>query len=124
MSNQKPTNRRVETDAESVASEVVPLRGKSGGISAWEVKRKRVSSPKSAAEIKLEQEDVRSTLWEMLPVLPKKVALMAAGLEQKRALQPLTSFTPVERMQIAMAVDVFNSQLNVAMQCMKKHTFH
>lgn len=124
MPNHKPTNRRAEKEAEVVAAEPVPLRGKSESSAAWEAKRKKVPPPKTVEEIKREHEDARATLWEMLPVIPKKVALMAAGLEQKRALQPLTSFTPGERMQIAMAIDAFNSQLNVAMQCMKKHTFH
>lgn len=69
------------------------------------------------AEMDMEAEDKRATIWEMIEIGPRSVALRVAGLNPERARDPLTSFTQAERTRIATSLHVFITRLDMIVSC-------
>ena len=63
-------------------------------------------------------EESRVTLWALLPLAVRELAMLAAKLPHARAADDLTAFTRREREQIAVRVNVLLSHLGVAERCM------
>jgi len=70
------------------------------------------------------EEDARATIWELAPHNAKIVALRVAGLDAARAVQPLLSFTSVERERISTELAIFITRLEVLVKCAQKTSMH
>jgi hypothetical protein len=79
---------------------------------------------KTAAQREHNEEDARATLWELAPHNAKIVAVRVAGLDAKRARDPLLSFTAVERERIATELAIFVTRLEVLIKCARKTSMH
>lgn len=108
----------------SETSRTKNLENKSGSQMDKMVNGRRQFSPKphtkpqlTQAEMEMQAEDKRATIWEMIEIGPRSVALRVAGLDPERARDPLTSFTQAERTRIATSLHVFITRLDMIVNC-------
>lgn len=74
-----------------------------------------------AEKLASDPEMVREHMWHVLPLIERMRAVRLAGLEGKRARDPLASFSDAERLQIRHSVERHISAMAVLVQCVRAH---
>lgn len=73
------------------------------------------TDPIGAAELNREQ------WWHMLPLRERKRALTVAGLDPKRAVQPMATFNDDERALVRATIQTHVTHMQLIAQCMCAH---
>lgn len=60
----------------------------------------------------------REQWWHMLPVAARRAALMIAGLDPERAVNPVATFTNEERARVRAAIFAHVEKMELIAQCM------